>query len=137
MGGDDELQLAANSGQSCASPIPVVRIAIIISRLQMSIDRETALQMAQDEIARICGNSEPMTVLHTKVLEKNWGWFIPWKAVADLEAGYPPAPGIAPFLILRESGELRSTSTSNFNESVLGILGDIDGIALLNDLTRI
>jgi hypothetical protein len=102
----------------------------------MSIDREAAVLLAQDEIARICGNSEPMTVLTTNVLEKSWGWLIPWIAVADLEASYPPAPGIAPFLILRESGELRSTSTSNFNETVLGILGEIDGIALLKDLAR-
>jgi hypothetical protein len=107
------------------------------SPIQMSIDRDTAVQLAQYEIARICGNVEPMTVLHNKVLERSWGWFIPWIAVADLEANCPPAPGIAPFLILRESGELRSTSTSNFNEFVLGILGERDGTALLKDLARL
>ena len=97
------------------------------------MDLGAALDSARKEIARLCA-TEDMVILQDRILEKEWGWYIPWMARADLEAGYPPAPGISPFIVLRATGAICHLSTGDFDRSVLNTLGKADGEALLAGL---
>lgn len=99
------------------------------------MDSSEAIALARAEISRICGDDDEMTVIDGAVVERDWGWFIPWSATEDLVWGLPPAPGIAPFIVLRSSRELQMLATGAFQESVLRILGVEAGNELISTLT--
>jgi hypothetical protein len=98
------------------------------------VDRQQAIASVQQRIAELVGTQEPMVVLADRVIEGEWGWYIPWMARVDAEAGNPPAPGIAPFIVLRATGEVRSLLSGAFERSVLDLLGVSAGSALLAEL---
>lgn len=97
--------------------------------------RSEAIALARAEISRICGSDDEMTVIEESVVERDWGWFIPWSSTEDLVLGLPPAPGIAPFIVLRSSRKLQMIATGALQESVLRILGLEAGNELISTLT--
>jgi hypothetical protein len=100
------------------------------------MNRSHAISLVQAEISRICDGDQTMTVRDKDVLERTWGWYIPWSAQEDSVANLPPAPGIQPFIVLRETSEAKMIQVAMFKESVRSILGEEIGNALLSDLAH-
>ena len=97
------------------------------------IDREMAIALVRRAIDAHSGPTadEEMVVVETRIIEGEWGWFIPWMAREDRDLGGPPAPGIAPCLVLRETGEMKWLRGGRFRESIVEALGEADAAELL------
>jgi len=98
------------------------------------MNRAGAIDLVRMKITALVGDKEPMVVLEDRIIERDWGWFVPWMARVDAEAGNPPAPGIAPFIVLRSTREIHPLFSGAFESSVLRVLGERAGEELLAEL---
>lgn len=97
------------------------------------IDRTMAIALVSRAIHDHSGSTadDEMVVVEDGIIECEWGWLIPWMARGDRDLGGPPAPGIAPFLVLRETGEVKRLLGARFQESIAQAVGEADAALLL------